>query len=393
MAISKESPITHEGIQARTRELLPAIRERVIEAERMRRQPNETVKAYVDAGLIRTLLPARWGGYELSYDTFVDSVLEIAKVDGSAGWCYSFFLAHAWFLAFFPEQAQRDVWSENPDALLATSFIPAARPVRVDGGYILNGNWPWCSGIDNCSWVMLNTLLMPTTEGGHPEPHFMLVPRSDYEIADTWFVAGQKGTGSNTVVLKDVFVPEHRTVNFPDMIMGKAPGRLVNPGPLYSCSPLEATFTAALVVPVLGATMGAYEVWRDGLPSKVTAFTREKVIELPHIQIRVAEIAAKIDAAELLLRRALDVVRPGTPLSPEVAVRNRRDYASITRLCIEAIEQIYLASGASANFESNPLQRYWRDIHAMAAHAVLNFDNAGEAFGRSALGLPPKSRG
>jgi 3-hydroxy-9,10-secoandrosta-1,3,5(10)-triene-9,17-dione monooxygenase len=110
------------------------------------------------------------------------------------------------------------------------------------------------------------------------------------------------------------------------------------------------------------------------------------------MQIRVAEIAAKIDAAELLLRRALDVVRPGTSLSPDVVARNQRDYAYIARLCVEATEQVYMASGGSANYESNPLQRYWRDVHAMAAHVVLNFDSVGEIFGRSALGIPPKPR-
>jgi 3-hydroxy-9,10-secoandrosta-1,3,5(10)-triene-9,17-dione monooxygenase len=390
MGISQSS-VTHEEILARTRELVPAIRERVIEAEHRRRQSDEIVKAYVDAGLIRILLPKRWGGYELPFDTFVDSVLEIAKVDGSAGWCYSLFLGHVWFLALFPEQAQHDVWSENPDALLATSFIPAAKPVRVDGGYILNGNWPWSSGIDNCSWVMLNTLLMPTTEGERPEQYFMLVPRSDYEIVDTWFVTGQKGTGSNNVVLKDVFVPEHRIVKFVDIIMGSAPGTVVNPGPLYRL-PMSAALPACQAVPVLGATMGAYEFWREGLRGKVTAYTREKVAELTHVQIRVAEVAAKIDAAELLLRRALDVIRPGTPLDREDVARNHRDYAYLARLCVEAIEQIYIASGASANFEANPLQRYWRDVHAMAAHMALNFDNAGAVFGRSALGLPPKPR-
>src|SRR5579864_1832713 len=182
METSKQIPITHEEILARTRELVPAIRERVVETERIRRQLDETVKGYVDAGLIRILLPARWGGYELSFDIFVDSVLEIAKVDGSAGWCYSLLLAHSWLLAFFPERAQHNVWSGNPDALLATSFITAGRAVCVDGGYLVSGNWPWSSGIDNCSWAMLNTLLTPTVEGEHPEQRLMLVPRNDYEI-------------------------------------------------------------------------------------------------------------------------------------------------------------------------------------------------------------------
>jgi 3-hydroxy-9,10-secoandrosta-1,3,5(10)-triene-9,17-dione monooxygenase len=94
----------------------------------------------------------------------------------------------------------------------------------------------------------------------------------------------------------------------------------------------------------------------------------------------------------LLLQKILDVTTPDHPISLELRFRCSRDAAYIAKLCVEAIERIYLSSGGSANYESNPLQRYWRDIHAMAAHAGLNFDNAAKNFGQAELGIPPSAR-
>ena len=131
MAISEHvrasGDMTYEEAVARAKALAPVVRERASTAEAARRQPEETIQEIIDAGLVRLLTPARWGGHELGFDAFVDSVIEIGKADASAAWCYAFLNIHSWVLAYFPEEAQRDVWGGNPDALLATSFIPAGR--------------------------------------------------------------------------------------------------------------------------------------------------------------------------------------------------------------------------------------------------------------------------
>ena len=388
--VMASSCMTYEEAISRARALAPAIQERATAAETQRRQPDKTIRDIIDAGLVRLLTPRRWGGHELSFDGFVDSVIEIAKADGSAGWCYSFLNIHSWVMAAFPEQAQREVWGDNPDALLATSFIPAGRPVRVEAGYLLSGNWPWSSGVDYCEWNMLAGLIMPTASGEHPEPRIFLLPRNDYEILDTWFVAGQKSTGSKNVVVKDAFVPEHRTIRLSDIREGRAPGSAFNPSPLYQL-PLISAFPSALVSPILGATIGAYETWRNLSQNKSTMYSREQVATLTHQQIRLAEVAAQIDSAHLLLKRALDVLRRGGAVTLEERIRNRRDYAYVAHLCVQAMERLFLASGANANYESNLMQRYWRDVHAMSAHAALNLDAAGENFGRLELGLPLNS--
>ncbi len=381
---SVPTQMSHQEATARARALAPLIRERAASAEAQRRQPDETIQAIIDSGLVRVLIPKRWGGYELTLDSLVDSVLEIAHMDGSAGWCYSFLLIHPWFLALFPDQAQRDVWSSNPDVALATSLAPAGLFAKVDGGYILNGRWAWSSGVDYCEWNMLAAL--PATMDG--PPRVFLLPRGDYSILDTWFVAGQKASGSKDVTVKDIFIPEHRSAFMPALVRGQAASTSLNEGPLYTL-PLLSAFPTALTAPILGATQGAYETWCQTIKNKFTGLSHEQVVVLPQQQIRLAEIAAELDSAEQLLRRNLNVIRNGGPLEPALYARNRRDYAYLARLCIEVVERLYVNSGGGANYEANPMQRYWRDVHAMGVHAALNFDSAGEAFGRATLGLPP----
>lgn len=378
------SGMTHEEAVARARALAPAIRERAPAAETLRRQPKETIEEIIDAGLVRLLMPRRWGGYELPFDVLVDSAIEIARADASAGWCYSFLVAHAWLLAHFPDEAQRDVWASNPDDLISTSFAPVGHFTRVEGGYQLSGNWPWSSGVDHCQWAMLAAL--PTSKDG--PPRIFLLPRNDYDVLDTWFVAGLAASGSKNVEVKERFVPEHRTLLLHDLARGQAPGATINTGPLYNL-PLLAVFPVFLAAPLLGTTLAAYETWRDTSRSKYTRTSNELVATFTHQQIRLAEIAIDIAAAQALLREALDTIRAGGIASAERYTRVRLYYTAIARLCIQAVERLYTNSGGSANYDTNPMQRYWRDAHAMGAHVGLNFDIAGEAFGRTELGLPP----
>jgi 3-hydroxy-9,10-secoandrosta-1,3,5(10)-triene-9,17-dione monooxygenase len=378
--------MTYEEAIARARALTPAIERRASAAEAQRRQPMETIQGFIDAGLVRMLVPRRWGGHELSLDALIDSAIEIAQADASAGWCYAFLVIHGCFLAHFPEQAQREVWTGNPDATMVAVLAPSGRFRRVDGGYILSGTWAWASGVDHCRWSMLTAL--PESLDG--PPRVFLLPRSDYTVRDTWFVAGLAASASKTVDVTERYVPEHRSVLLPELMGILPPSAATNAGPLYR-RPLLSTFPIILSALVLGATQRAYETMRDMLRSRSTSFTNEPVAAFTHQHIRLAEIATDLEAARALHRSALGILLSDEPVTSDRHNRIRVACAAVARLCVRAIEHIYTNSGGSAIYDTNPLQRYWRDVHAMAAHAVLNLDQAGEAFGRAELGLPPKS--
>ncbi|MCP3141076.1 acyl-CoA dehydrogenase family protein [Pyxidicoccus xibeiensis] len=373
---------------ARAKALAPRVRALAGEAESGRRVPEPLIRDFIDAGLVRLLTPRRFGGHELGLDAFIDATLEIARADASVGWCFSFLNIHSWLMAMMPEAAQQEVWGADPDACIANVNAPGGQAVPTEGGHRLTGVWQWASGIQHCGWALLAGIVPSAAgaEAGPPDVRLFLVSRADFQVKDTWFVAGQRGTGSNHVVVNDVFVPEHRNMALGDVREGRSPGSRVHASPLYQL-PFLPPMASSLVAPIIGAALGAYETWRELMRTRYTTFSREQVATLSHQQIRMAEVSAELEAAQLLLRRALDTLRPGGMLTLQQRVQVRRDYAYAATLCVRAVERLYTASGAGANFESNPLQRYWRDIHAMAVHAGINFDAAGENFGRLELGL------
>lgn len=381
--------LTREEAVIQAQSLFANIRSRTRQAEELRYQPKETIDDIRSTGLIRSLVPERYGGHELGWSTLADTAIEVAKADPSAGWCYSLLLLHNWMVAFLSDQAQADVWKNNPDATVSTSInpFPGSQVTREDGGYRLSGKWGFSSGINHSDWVMI-TIPVPQSES--PEEKkvlWFLVPKKELQVIDVWHVIGMRGTGSNVLELSNVFVPEYRTMELaPWNFHGVSPGMEVNKNPLYRIQ-LSAVMPVTLLSVLLGSTKGAYDIWRDNLiKSKTRAGV--KTAEQTHQQIRLAKVAVKIEAAEALLRKSLEVVESGRVLDYSERVRLRCKYAYCVELCQEAMETIYTSSGASAAAESNLLQLFWRDIHAGAAHTAFNFDWLGEIFGKLELGVP-----
>lgn len=382
--------LTHEEAIERARELSVMIRSRSQEGESLRHQPQENIDDFIASGLVRSLVPSRWGGHELDWKTLAGSAIEVSKGDASAGWCYSLLLLHSWMLAFFPNDAQKDVWKDNPDACLATSINPSPNSeiLKEKGGYRLTGKWGFSSGINHCDWVMISAAAPQEDSQKEKKMLYFLVPKSELRVIDVWHVVGMRGTGSNLLELTDVFVPEYRTMELnPWNLHGISPGMEQNKAPLYRIQ-LSAVMPVTLLSVILGATKGAYDIWRDMVIGKNKSRKGEPVANLTHQQIRLAKVAAKLEAVDALLHKSLELVESGRVLDYKERVSLRRNYCYCAELCTEAMETIYTSSGAAASAESHPLQQFWRDIHAGAQHTAFNFDWVGELYGKLELGLP-----
>lgn len=362
---------------------------RIQEGETLRRQPDETVQDIIDSGLATILKPIRFGGHELSLDVLADTTIEVAKENPAAGWCYTFIVVHQWMLAAWPEQAQREIWSENPTVNIATAFAPPRNQniTHVEGGYRVSGQWSFSSGIDHSEWVMATSTEISLNEGEQRERHMFLIPRSDYEIINEWHVAGLKASGSNGFVVSNVFVPAHRVISLTKWAgVGETPGMSVNQGASYHV-PLYCALPICLTSAILGATIGAYETYRKGLRDRLSKASSKEAARLTHFMQRVTELSAKIDAAEGLLRKALDVIRPGGEFNEEQRAKLHRNYSYLARSCSQVMDDMFQFSGSASIYESNLMQNYWRDVKAMSMHGYLNFDAAIEAFGTYELGL------
>jgi 3-hydroxy-9,10-secoandrosta-1,3,5(10)-triene-9,17-dione monooxygenase len=371
----------------RARALAPRLRERAVQAERERNVPLDSVRDYIDAGLMRTIMPKRWGGYELDHETAFDIAVELGRSTcGSSAWCLNYLSDHAGILAHFPEAAQSEVWSGNPDACIATSAAPTGKAAEAPGGYRLTGEWSWASGIRHSQWIMLGGLIFQQGHD-HPDMRLFLVPVGDLTVLDTWYCAGLRGTGSNTVALDDVFVPAHRSVSFATLRDADSPGSKINTNPIYR-TPFIAVHTYALLGPALGLARGAYAEFVQWTRQRYLTYTQLNVAQHVPVQIRVAEIGAQIDAAELLARRALQMARQDyTAVTLERRMLLRRDFTYAMRMLRKAMDELIQISGSSGLRDDNPVQRCWRDVHAISSHVVMNWDVAAENFGRVEFGL------
>lgn len=374
---------TGQDVIGRVRAIAPRLAERAEAAERDRRLPVESVKDMLGTGMARILIARETGGYGLDFETWFDVVREISKADASHGWCASLIIHHCHLIGQFPRETQQEVWANGPDVAIAASFAPNTRAVRVDGGYRVSGqNSPFTSGITHSPWVLLGG--WPDDESG-PEWKFFLIAPGDYEIRDTWFTAAMQGTGSNTVVTDNAFVPDYRVMRLAHLRDGTGPGGSLYPHPIFH-TPFFYYAPLAFVTPMLGAAQGAYERFRAWTKTR-KAPDGSPLAEKSAIQVRMARTAADLDAAELLMRRAARITDAPQAYSPQLLARSVRDFTRVSELAIAAIDAIVAMSGTAGFAASHPIQRAWRDIHFMSMHITLNVENNFANFGRREFGL------
>jgi 3-hydroxy-9,10-secoandrosta-1,3,5(10)-triene-9,17-dione monooxygenase len=374
---------TREAVLARVRALIPGIRDSAAAAEAARTIPRSTIDALLATGITRILIPPRYGGYGLGLDTWFEVVRAIGKADASHAWCASLLIHHPHYISQFAETAQQAIWADGLDVPIAASILPLARIAPVADGYRISGQFPFASGINHSRWVLVGGMV---ETGGRPEWTFFLVNAKDFKVIDTWYTAAMCATGSNTVVCDDVFVPDSHTVRLSDLREGRAPGGTLHAHPIYR-APFIAYAPLTFVTPMLGAAQGAYELFRDWT-KKRRAGDGQALAEITSIQVRLARAAADLDAAELLLRRAVDTAQ--APAQPTLALRARsmRDCARAAELCVGAIDSLIAMSGTAAFAAAHPIQRAWRDIHFAAMHVSLNPELNLAHFGRMELDLP-----
>jgi 3-hydroxy-9,10-secoandrosta-1,3,5(10)-triene-9,17-dione monooxygenase len=385
-----ETPAGQQAVLDAVAELLPVLRERAQQAEDARNVPAESIKALEETGFFRLLQPVAYGGYEADPVTFYTAVRMIASSCGSTGWVSSVLGVHPWQLALFPPMAAQEVWGSDTATRMSSSYAPTGRAKHADGGHLLTGRWSFSSGCEHASWVLLGGIVADS-DGKPPDYRTFLLPRSDYEIDDVWDTVGLRGTGSNDIVVTDVFVPEHRSLSFADVFRCSCPGQEVNTAPLYRL-PYGSVFSYAITTPVIGMATGAYAAHIDYQRGRVRAsYVGQKAKEDPYSQVRVARAAGEIDAAWLALERNMtDLMtraRAREKIPLPLRLRVRRDQVLGTGRAIEAIDLLTENSGGRALKLGTPIQRFWRDAHAGRVHAINDPERALSAFGRGEFGL------
>jgi len=378
----------------RAHALVPVLRERGAETEALRRIPDETMRDLFDAELLKAVQPERWGGFEVDLDDALRITAALGRGCGATAWVYGVLSDHQITLGMYPEAAQADIWSASPEAVACSGLALAGEVRRADGGYRLSGRWSFSSGSDHAAWVFVHSHAPSDTPSDsadqRPRTAYYLVPRDDFQIVDTWHVIGLSGTGSKDILIEDVFVPEHRRLFVDEANQGRAPGTKVNLGPLFRM-PRLATTPFLLTAPAIGLTEAMLEQFVESIRTKASRGV--KLAELGTIQMRIAEAAAEVDAARLLLERdcaeTMSVMRQDGALTLDQRARNRRDMAYASTLCARAADRLFTAAGANGLYDGNEMRRQFHDIRAIGAHFVNSWDVAGTTYSKVTLGLEP----
>src|SRR5262245_4890586 len=185
--------LSHDELVARATALIPELRERVGEAEKLRKMPPGNVEAVRKAGLFRVLQARRYGGHQQSLRTHIDTIATVGQGCGSTAWCMGVIQAHSWLMAHFPQAAQEETFGANPDVLISAVISPRGQAKPAKGGYVLNGVWPFGSGSQYSDWLFLGAAVVDG-QGEVVDEADLLVPTADVTIKDDWNVTGLRGT-------------------------------------------------------------------------------------------------------------------------------------------------------------------------------------------------------
>jgi 4-hydroxyphenylacetate 3-monooxygenase len=371
-----------QPLSERIRTLLPSIAARATEAERLRRVPDENIAELHDAGYLNALVPARFGGSERSPGEVAEATRLLAGSCTSTAWTAQLLAVHAHTIANYSPQLQEEIWGANPHALVCSSVAPIGKGEVVDGGIRLTGRYSWSSGSQHADWAMLG-LLLPGPEGT-PDVHLAVVPRSDYTIEDVWYSMGLKGTGSQDLIIDDVFVPDYRIESMTSLNSGGSRGFGSNSAAVYGL-PFAPVFAIGFSAIGLGAAEAIRDLYKNRLSSRVRAYTGAKVIESTPALMRLAETEHELRTVYRLLKQDwdnLDTLAESRRLATAdelIDWRTNQSYA--TKMCVRAADRLFEASGGAAVRDDNPMQRFWRDIHTGAAHAYSDYDVAAQTLG------------
>jgi alkylation response protein AidB-like acyl-CoA dehydrogenase len=379
-------PEEERALLERARALIPRLAERAPAATAARMLPAETIAEYHAAGILRILQPKRFGGMQGRFSLFSRIVEELTYGCASSAWVYAVLAEHQWIIAQYPERAQIDVWGQDPLAVASSSLAPreAARP--APGGWRLSGHYPFSSGCDWAQWAIIGAFL-----GDKGDPRgvaYLLVPLAQVEIVDDWRVLGLLGTGSKSLVLRDVFVPAHRSVMVSDLFAGTPPGALAHPD--YPVLRAPRGFLVSYSLPPVAIALGriALDIACARLAKRVSRGVT-RVAESEVVQMALGEAAAAIDVATMLLHtgRAYSTaaVSSGRRITEAEALRARRDMVYAQHQVSWAVDRLCEMAGAGWVYDSDALGAIRRDVMTILTHHAASRQAAMAPYGKMLL--------
>ena len=368
------------------RKLAPLIRASAAETDAQRELPRPLFEAMADAGLFRLALPRTLGGFEMDLPSYIQVIEEIGRADASTGWVTNQVSIFATYAARMPTAAARAIWIDTPRSVVANTPQANAQAVVVPRGYRVTGRQGFSTGCRHASWLAAHATVSeqgrPRLDDGQPETRYCFVPRAQAELLDTWQVRGMRGTGTNHFAVNDVFVPEDRTVK-------SVTAPLVEQGPLYRL-PRTLVFASGDAAVALGTARSCLDAFTDLATTKTPRAMDALLRDQPMIQSEVGRAEARLRAGLAFLREAVREIWGAVVANGAVTLEQRAVLRLATtdgiRTAASVVDMVYNMAGATAAYESSPIQRHFQDVHVMSQHLQARLAHY-ELVGRHWLGL------
>ncbi len=356
------------------------------ETERGRRLPDELVNTLSAAGLLRAGAPAEVDGLELSPGVALGCAEEVARGDASAGWCVSIAITSSLLAAYLPADAREELFGGGR-GIAAGVWAPRGKARAVDGGVVVSGRWPFCSGIDHADLLFAGCFVESeaSPDEGPRAPSVVAIPKADLEVLDTWHTLGLRGTGSHDAVASELFVPDARVLSVFD---GPAVDR-----PVYRF-PVFGFFALSIAAAAMGNARAAIDELVELAVCKIGQGSSRTLAERSPTQAAVAAAEASLRAARAYFADAIEAAWQAAQTTEPVSIERRTDLrlaaTHATRTAAEAVRSMYDLGGGSAIYDDSPLQRRFRDAHTATAHFQVN-ETSRELPGRILLELPSET--
>lgn len=352
------------------RALAASIRSQDLAAEydRIRRLPADVVEKIRAAGIMRMNMPRIWGGPEMTSMEQVEVIETLARADASVAWCSFIWCDSGLYSGYLDDAVAREMY---PRLDMATSgwIYPAAAAERVSGGYRVSGQWMFGSGCNHCDWLAAGVVVVengaPVLDAqGRPSWRILLARRDQYEILDTWYTTGLRGTGSNDYRVQDLFVPEEHSFSLLEPAKRE--------GALWA---LPDTLLRKMSGVPLGIAADAIDTAIAMLRDKVDRVTFQPYRDMPRVQLAVAEAQALLGAARSYVFTSLEAQWRKIERHEPLTERERADAwlsrTSAFQAARKVVTLLYDTIGAGAIYsDRGPFDRHMRDIQTACQHIV-----------------------
>jgi 3-hydroxy-9,10-secoandrosta-1,3,5(10)-triene-9,17-dione monooxygenase len=390
---------------ARAVRLRPKLREQQDENDERGTYSPELHEEFIKAGFYRCTQPKLFGGYEFDLPTFYKTMTEVATGHPGVGWCLGLAASHAFEVAsHWPEQAQIDFFGKDGHFIAPHRAPPLGTLTPVDGGYLMNGTWDYCSGVPYATHFIGGCFIK--REGQAPVHAHAVVPKGSYQILDDWGgdkVLGMRASGSNSVRVENIFIPEHH-VGYLSRGLGSDPegmekgtyGTRLHGNPMY-LGRLAGPFHATLVMPVVGAARAALDEYEDIVRTRKT-LSMPQIPRYQHadFQRSYGQALTLTDAAEALMLKGCEMyhdycdrwAKDGTPITIEENMRLWGVMQHAGRMACDAVELMFHTAGSSPARKGHRIQRYFNDVAMYRGHSSSQFNAYQSGLARLHFGLP-----